>query len=73
VFTSNAFAVLGLRALYFVLAASMHRFVYLRHAFGLLLALTGIKMLLTPGVRVPVGVSLAVILAVICGAVGASL
>jgi tellurite resistance protein TerC len=73
VFTSNAFAVLGLRALYFLLAGSMHRFVYLRHALAVLLALTGIKMLLTPWVHVPVGVSLAVILTVIGGAVGASL
>jgi len=73
VFTSNAFAVLGLRALYFVLAGSMHRFFYLRHALGVLLALTGIKMLLTPWVHLPVSVTLAVIVAVIGGAVGASL
>ncbi len=73
VFTSNAFAVLGLRALYFLLAGSMHRFSYLRHALGVLLALTGIKMLLTPWVHLPVSVSLAMIVAVIGGAVGASL
>jgi tellurite resistance protein TerC len=73
VFTSNAFAVLGLRALYFVLVGSMHRFFYLRHALGVLLALTGIKMLLTPWVHLPVSVTLAVIVAVIGGAVGASL
>lgn len=73
VFTSNAFAVFGLRALYFVLAGSMHRFRYLRHAVAVLLAFTGTKMLLTPWVHLPVSVSLAVILTVIGGAVGASL
>jgi tellurite resistance protein TerC len=73
VFTSNAFAVLGLRALFFLLEGSMHRFGYLRHGLAVLLAFIGIKMLLAPVLHLPVMVSLAVIAAVIGGAIAASL
>jgi tellurite resistance protein TerC len=47
VFTSNVMAVLGLRSLYFALAGIIHRFYYLRLSLALLLALVGVKMLLT--------------------------
>jgi tellurite resistance protein TerC len=73
VFTSNAFAVLGLRALYFLLAGSMDRFRYLKQGLAVLLVFIGVKMLVSGVVHVPVTVSLAVIAVVVVGAVGASL
>jgi tellurite resistance protein TerC len=73
VFTSNAFAVLGLRALYFLLAGSMDRFVYLKQGLAVLLTFIGLKMLLSPVLHLSVVVSLAVIVLVIGGAVAASL
>ena len=73
VFTSNAFAVLGLRALYFLLAGSVDRFAYLKQGIAVLLVFIGVKMLISPLVHLPVWVSLAVILVVAGGAVAASL
>jgi tellurite resistance protein TerC len=73
VFTSNAFAVLGLRALYFLLAGSADRFVYLKPGIALLLVFIGVKMLLYDVVHMPIWVSLAVIGVVAGGAVAASL
>jgi tellurite resistance protein TerC len=73
VFTSNAFAVLGLRALYFLLAGSADRFVYLKPGIALLLVFIGVKMLLYDVVHMPIWVSLVVIAAVGAGAVAASL
>jgi tellurite resistance protein TerC len=73
VFTSNAFAVLGLRALYFLLAGSADRFVYLKPGIALLLVFIGVKMLLYDVVHMPLWVSLVVIAAVAGGAIGASL
>src|SRR5215471_5175981 len=58
VFTSNAFAVLGLRALYFLLAGSADRFVYLKPGIALLLVFIGVKMLLYDVVHIPIWVSL---------------
>lgn len=72
VFTSNAFAVLGLRALYFLLAGSVDRFRYLRQGIALLLVFIGVKMLVSPLVHLPIWVSLAVIAGVVGGAVAAS-
>ena len=73
VFTSNAFAVLGLRALYFLFAQSMGRFAYLSQGLAILLVFIGVKMLISPLIEVPVMVSLAVIFAVVGWAVAASL
>jgi tellurite resistance protein TerC len=73
VFTSNAFAVLGLRALYFLLANAVDRFPYLRQAIAVLLVFIGVKMLISPRVHLPVAESLAVIVVVAGGAVAASL
>jgi tellurite resistance protein TerC len=73
VFTSNAFAVLGLRAMYFLLAGSADRFVYLKPGIALLLVFIGVKMLLYDVVHMPVWVSLVVIAVVGGGAVAASL
>jgi tellurite resistance protein TerC len=45
VFSSNAFAILGMRVLYFMLASAMHRFIYLKVGLALVLVLVGVKML----------------------------
>ncbi|HEX4083225.1 MAG TPA: TerC/Alx family metal homeostasis membrane protein [Acidimicrobiales bacterium] len=73
VFTSNAFAVLGLRALYFVFADAMDRFEYLKYGLAVLLVLIGVKMLITPLVHLSVAVTLVTIVVVIGAAVGVSL
>ncbi len=73
VFTSNAFAVLGLRALYFLLAGSVDRFAYLKQGIAVLLVFIGVKMVLSPVVHLPVWVSLAVIVVVAGGAIAASM
>jgi tellurite resistance protein TerC len=61
VFTSNVFAILGLRSLYFALAGVMSRFRYLKMSLVFLLAFIGVKMLLTHHHPIPTPVSLAVI------------
>jgi tellurite resistance protein TerC len=73
VFTSNIFAILGLRALYFLLAGLMTRFHYLGYGLGLVLAFVGGKMLLQPWKEIPVEWSLGVVLAILAVAVVASL
>lgn len=73
VFTSNAFAILGLRAMYFLLADLMHRFVHLKAGLAAILVFVGVKMLLIDVVKIPIGVSLGVISTVIAVAVGVSL
>lgn len=62
VFTSNIFAVLGLRALYFALAALLDRFRYLKMSLVFILAFVGIKFILSSHFHVPAWVSLVVIL-----------
>jgi tellurite resistance protein TerC len=61
VFTSNIFAILGLRSLYFALAGLMHRFRYLKISLVFLLAYVGVKMLLVHHYPIPNGTSLAII------------
>lgn len=73
VFTSNAFAILGLRAMYFLLADLMHRFVYLKVGLALVLVWVGAKMLLHDLYKIPTSVSLAVVAGIIAVAVAASL
>ena len=73
VFTSNAFAVLGLRALYFLVAGSVRRFSFLKPAIAVLLMFIGVKMLVSPFVHLPVTVTLVAIVIVAGGAVAASL
>jgi tellurite resistance protein TerC len=73
VFTSNAFAVLGLRALYFLVAGSVRRFSFVKPAIAVLLMFIGVKMLVSPFVHLPVTVTLAAIVVVAGGAVAASL
>jgi tellurite resistance protein TerC len=73
VYTSNIFAILGLRALYFVLAGVMGRFRYLNVGLALVLAFVGAKMLLTDLYKVPTGASLAIIATLLAGCIAASL
>jgi tellurite resistance protein TerC len=73
VFAANAFAVLGLRALYFLLAGMMDRFVYLSHGLALILAVIGAKMLLIDVWHPPIWLSLAVVVAVLAATVVLSL
>jgi len=62
VFSSNAFAILGLRALYFLLAGVMDRFIYLKAGLATVLVYVGIKMLLGgAGYKIPTVLSLGVI------------
>jgi tellurite resistance protein TerC len=73
VFAANAFAMLGLRALYFLLAGMMDRFVYLSHGLALILAFIGTKMLLIDVWHPPIWLSLAVIVGVLAATVALSL
>jgi tellurite resistance protein TerC len=73
VFTSNAFAILGLRSLYFLLADAADRFRYLRLGLAGVLIFVGAKMLLTDMLKTPPLVSLAVILGILGVSVAASL
>ncbi|SNR71456.1 TerC family protein [Blastococcus mobilis] len=74
VFTANAFAILGLRAMYFLLADLIHRFVHLTTGLALVLVWVGIKMLLKVDIfYVPTTVSLAVITVLIGGSIALSL
>jgi len=72
VFTSNIFAVLGLRSLYFVLTGAMRYFRFLRIGLAFVLVLVGSKMLVSAWYPVPIGVSLAGIAAIIAVSVLAS-
>jgi tellurite resistance protein TerC len=73
VYTSNIFAILGLRALFFVLAGTMEKFHYLKVGLGLVLAFVGVKMLLVDVYKLPVGISLGVIAMLLAGSIIASL
>jgi tellurite resistance protein TerC len=65
IYTSNIFAVLGLRSLYFLVAAFMKEFRYLKYGLSVVLAFIGIKMLIEPWFEIHILVSLIVIFAVI--------
>jgi tellurite resistance protein TerC len=73
VYTSNVFAILGLRALYFALAGIMQLFHYLHYGLSAILMFVGTKMLAADVYKVPLGVSLGVIFAILTIAVVASL
>ena len=62
VFTSNIFAILGLRSLYFVLAAMMNKFKYIKYSLVFILGFVGIKMLLIHHYKFDTWVSLSVII-----------
>lgn len=70
VYTSNIFAILGLRALYFALAAAMNRFRYLQVSLAIILVLVGIKIFLVPmGIKIDTLLSLVVTLGILAGGV----
>jgi tellurite resistance protein TerC len=73
VFSSNAMAILGLRALYFLLAGVQGRLVHLNKGLAIILAYVGIKMIVSEWFHVPTLLSLGIIAAVLAGTIWASL
>jgi tellurite resistance protein TerC len=73
VYTSNVFAILGLRSLYFVFANVMSKFYYLKFGLSVVLSFVGVKMVLSDIYHVPIGLSLAVIAFVLASALIASI
>jgi tellurite resistance protein TerC len=73
VYTSNVFAILGLRSLYFALAGIMDMFHYLKHGLAVVLCFVGVKMLIADLYKIPIAVSLAVVGAILGLSVVASL
>ena len=73
VFASNAFAILGLRALYFLLAGMLGRFVHLKIGLALVLVFVGAKMVVSEAAHIPIWASLLVIAALIGGSIVTSL
>lgn len=76
VFTSNIFAILGLRAMYFMLAGVVHKFRYLKYGLGLVLVFVGLKMVWLNGAfggKFPISWSLGIITLLIGGSIGLSL
>ena len=72
VFSSNAFAILGLRSLYFLLAGMIDRFVYLKQGLAALLVFAGVKILVSELYPMPVFVSLGVIVLILTISIVAS-
>lgn len=73
VYSSNVFAILGLRAVYFLLAGVLDKFEYLKAGLALVLIFVGAKMISEPWLHISAGISLAVILGIIAIAVVVSL
>jgi tellurite resistance protein TerC len=73
VFTSNIFAIMGLRALYFLLADMASRFHLLKYGLAMVLTFVGTKMLIAPWYHMPVQVSLAIVVTTLAASVAASL
>ena len=74
VYTSNVFAILGLRSMYFLLAGVVEKFRYLRFGLAIVLTFIGVKMLLVAvGLHIPIKFSLAFVAVVLIGSVVASL
>ena len=72
VYTSNVFAVIGLRALYFAVAGTLARYAYLRVGVALVLVLIGCKMLASPWVTIPTVTSLVAVATIIGASIGMS-
>jgi tellurite resistance protein TerC len=73
VYSSNIFAILGLRTMYFLLAGVMNTFYYLSHGLSIVLIFIGIKMMIADFLHIPIALSLAVVMGVLAIAVIASL
>jgi tellurite resistance protein TerC len=72
VFTSNVFAILGLRSLYFLLASYVEKFTYLKPSLAVVLMFVGGKMALIDVVKIHAAVSLAVVLSILAVGIVAS-
>lgn len=68
-YSSNIFAILGLRTMYFLLANMLPKFTYLKHGLALILSFIGLKMIISPWVHIDSVVSLTLVLIVLVGAV----
>ena len=73
VYTSNVFAILGLRSLYFLLAGVVDKFYYLKLGLSVVLVFVGIKMVIVDFYKIPVGLSLGVIFGILTISILASL
>ncbi len=74
VYTSNVFAILGLRSMYFLLAGVVEKFQYLKMGLAIVLTFIGVKMLVTAiGVHIPIWISLVFVAVVLLSSVAASL
>ncbi|MCA1733183.1 MAG: TerC family protein, partial [Acidobacteria bacterium] len=73
VYTSNVFAILGLRSLYFLLAGIIDRFYYLKPALSFILTFVGVKMVISHWYKLPISISLTVIVGALLIAVIASI
>jgi tellurite resistance protein TerC len=73
VYTSNVFAILGLRALYFVIAELMRLFHHLHYGLSLILVLIGVKMLIASFFHIPTSIALGAILLILAASVVASI
>lgn len=73
VYTSNVFAILGLRSLYFALAHIVHRFIYLSYGLAVILIFVGIKMMLVDFLKIPVFISLIIIAVILASSILLSL
>jgi len=73
VYTSNIFAILGLRSMYFLLSGIVHRFVYLQYGLSVILVFVGLKMIAADFVHVPTPLSLGVIVLALGVSIAASL
>ncbi len=73
VYTSNVFAILGLRSLYFLLAGVVDKFHYLKLGLSAVLVFVGLKMLLTDIYKIPIGISLGVIATILTISIAASI
>jgi len=73
IYTSNVFAILGLRSLYFLLAGVVDKFYYLKLGLSVVLVFVGIKMMMVDIYKIPVGLSLGVIFIILAISIAASL
>jgi tellurite resistance protein TerC len=73
VYTSNVFAILGLRSLYFLLAGVMDKFQYLKLGLSVVLTFVGVKMVMADIYKIPVGISLGIIASILAVSVIVSL
>jgi tellurite resistance protein TerC len=73
VYTSNVFAILGLRSMYFLLAGIVHKFVYLKYGLAVILTFVGVKMVIVDFYHIPILASLGVIVVTLAASIMASL